>query len=340
MKKIFAGPSQWIAISALLLGFTFFFPLWEISLSAPQYPEGLALQIWSSKLTGDITTINILNHYIGMAKISEENFPELKFFPYLFGALMGLGLLVAILKKKFLQNLWVLGLLAFASWAFYDFWEWEYRFGHDLNPDAAIKMEDMVYQPPLFGYKTFLNIEAASFPKIAGYAFTLSVLIAVAALVFNFAKKKSKSALGTGLIAGLMLFLVQGCTRTGPETIVLNKDQCDYCKMVITDKRFGGEWITAKGKVYKFDSIECLARHIHTAKSRDEKGIAFVRDSANPTKWVQADKAMFAQVEGVHSPMGEGLLSSESLSTIETKFGKPSKSWNWEETISQFGAPK
>jgi copper chaperone NosL len=169
--------------ASVLLVLTFIFPLWQISIWAPQYPEGLSMQIWSHKFTGDVQTINILNHYIGMQAIDESSFPELQYFKIIFGVLIALGILTSLINKRFMIYTWALSMVGFALWGLYDFWKWEYEFGHNLNPDAAIKMEDMVYQPPLIGTKEFLNIQATSMPELAGYAFTIAVLLAVATAV-------------------------------------------------------------------------------------------------------------------------------------------------------------
>jgi copper chaperone NosL len=53
----------------------------------------------------------------------------------------------------------------------YDFWRWEYNYGHNLNPDAAIIVPGMAYQPPLIGYKQLLNFGAYSMPDIGGWIF-------------------------------------------------------------------------------------------------------------------------------------------------------------------------
>lgn len=174
-----------LLVSSGLLLTTFFFPLWTINLWAPQYPEGLSISIWSSKLTGDIQTINILNHYIGMAPIQEETFPELRVFPKVFSLLILFGLSASLLGRQFLIQLWTLSVMTFAVLAIYDFYLWEYKFGRELNPDAAIKMEDMVYQPPLIGEKLFLNISASSWPSIAGYCFTVAALLATIGVVID-----------------------------------------------------------------------------------------------------------------------------------------------------------
>lgn len=178
-----------LLFSSGLLLTTFFFPLWRIDLWAPQYPEGLSISIWSSKLTGDIKTINILNHYIGMAPIQEESFPELKIFPKIFALLILFGLIASLVGRQFLNQFWTLSLITFAIIAIYDFYRWEHKFGHELNPDAAIKMEDMVYQPPLIGEKMFLNISASSWPSIAGYGFAGAALLAILALAFDLFRK-------------------------------------------------------------------------------------------------------------------------------------------------------
>lgn len=168
-------------IASALLGSAFLFPLWKISLWAPQYPEGLSMQIWISKLTGDLQTINTLNHYIGMSHIDASSFPELQIFPYVFGGLAIFGLIVFLLNKRILLYSWTLALVIFSGVALYDFWAWEYKFGHELNPDAAIKMEDMVYQPPLIGEKVFLNIVASSYPDLAGIGMITAVTLALVA---------------------------------------------------------------------------------------------------------------------------------------------------------------
>ncbi len=183
-----------IAVGSALLGLSFLFPLWRISLWAPQYPEGLSMQIWTSKLTGDLQTINILNHYIGMMPINEASFAELKYFPVFFAVLLVFGLLTSLINRRPLLYIWTAGLLAFSLLALYDFWAWEYRFGHELNPDAAIKMDDMAYQPPLFGEKTFLNIVATSYPGLAGWSMMLTVIIATGTSVVTFIKSPRKRA--------------------------------------------------------------------------------------------------------------------------------------------------
>ncbi|HQE13220.1 MAG TPA: hypothetical protein PLQ78_10750, partial [Flavipsychrobacter sp.] len=67
MNNKISARSKWLLfIAAAALVVSLFVPLWSIYLDAPQYPEGLSLQIWANKIAGDVDIINGLNHYIGM----------------------------------------------------------------------------------------------------------------------------------------------------------------------------------------------------------------------------------------------------------------------------------
>ena len=57
-------------------------PIWRIELNAPQYPEGLDLQIYANKLGGNVDIINGLNHYIGMRTLHKEDFTEFSVLPF------------------------------------------------------------------------------------------------------------------------------------------------------------------------------------------------------------------------------------------------------------------
>jgi len=165
------------AISLMLM---FAFPLWRITLEAPQYPKGLSMFIWVNKITGTepstLKNINIMNHYIGMKPIEPESIPELQFMQYIILALSGLALILIAINKWQVNLIWLIILLIAGSLAIYDFYLWEYDYGHNLDPHAAIKIEGMAYQPPLLGKKIILNFTAFSWPQM-GSAFMLLSMI-------------------------------------------------------------------------------------------------------------------------------------------------------------------
>src|SRR5687768_17972699 len=100
MKKMSNTSRIFIAIGSLALIIMFFVPAWSIYLIAPQYPEGLSMQIWLNKITGQVEIINGLNHYIGMKQINADMFPEFSFLVYILGFFILCGLIVAITGKR------------------------------------------------------------------------------------------------------------------------------------------------------------------------------------------------------------------------------------------------
>ena len=179
MKKMSLPSRIIIAIASLALTASFFLPVWFIFLIAPQYPEGLTMNIWLNKITGQVDIINGLNHYIGMKHIKAEMFPEFNFLVYIVGFFILFGLAVAITGKRKLLFAYLIITVLGGIAAMTDFYKWGYDYGHNLDPKAAIQIPGFSYQPPLFGHKTLLNFDAYSYPDIGGW-----IVIAVSSIFF------------------------------------------------------------------------------------------------------------------------------------------------------------
>lgn len=189
-------------VASLILIAVYFVPIWNISLIAPQYPEGLGLRIWINNVSGekphDLNNINNLNHYIGMKKIIPESIPELKIMPYVIGFMILLGLAAALLGRRKLLYLWVALFIIVGVVGMVDFYLWEYDYGHNLDlENASIKIPGMSYQPPLIGSKQLLNFTAVSLPGIGGYIIGVSVVLG---LIASFREFKSSRKSNTGII--------------------------------------------------------------------------------------------------------------------------------------------
>jgi copper chaperone NosL len=168
------------ALAALALLVMLYVPVWRIDLRAPQYPEGLYMQIHMDHFSGDVEKINGLNHYIGMQVIKDEMFPEFRHLPKVVVGLCVLGLLAAAWGRIKGLGIFIAALSLFGLWALYDMYKWGHDYGHNLDPRAAIKVEGMVYQPPLIGHKQLLNFDAWSTPDIGGWLlFGVMALLAV-----------------------------------------------------------------------------------------------------------------------------------------------------------------
>ncbi|MCK5464637.1 MAG: hypothetical protein KAI95_16525, partial [Bacteroidales bacterium] len=117
--------------------------------------------------------------------------PELRFMPYILLALTGLALLFVFLNKWQLNLVWVILLSAAAVLALYDFYLWEYDYGHNLDPSAAIKIEGMAYQPPLIGKKQIMNFLATSLPRMGSLFLALSILFGGLAAYFGIKSRRT-----------------------------------------------------------------------------------------------------------------------------------------------------
>lgn len=163
-----------ILAAALLLIPTYFFPLWNMTLYSNQFPEGLSLNIYSSKLEGgktadrdDLKEINSLNHYIGMRPLREDDFTEFKWIPFVIGGVMLLALRVVVLgKMSKLVDLFVL-FTYFGLFSLWTFYHKLYLYGHELDPTAAVKVP--LFTPPIFGHTTMANFEVYSYPDVGSY---------------------------------------------------------------------------------------------------------------------------------------------------------------------------
>lgn len=289
-----------VALASILMVGTYFFPLWQISLKAPQYPEGLAIQIWLTKITGDIRPINVLNHYIGMAKIEPDHIPELSYFKYIMGALAAFGLLACLVNRKRLIQLWCFAVIGSALLGLYDFYRWEYNYGHNLSPDAPMQIEES-YQPPLLGEKQLANITAISWPKEGGYAFSGAAVLATLVLLLSFRAHGTRETMASIFLVVFLPLLAHCNDGQGPQAIEIGRDACDFCRMVIVDGRFGGEIVTQKGKVYKFDSLKCLVGFYGGVAA--EKTAVYVQDFLKPGTLLPAESAVFTMVKEHIGPM-------------------------------------
>jgi copper chaperone NosL len=172
--EVLNGPLQGVSrvmlvalVVPLLLTFTA--PLWNIYLVAPQYPEGLTMDIWCYKVVGGddgnhLQEINILNHYIGMRSIDREALADLDWMPMFIIVLALLALRVAVIGNvRSLVDLVVLatsvsflGLGRFAHKL--------YVFGHELDPTAPFRVAP--FMPPLLGTKQIANFTTSSYPRM------------------------------------------------------------------------------------------------------------------------------------------------------------------------------
>lgn len=184
-------------VGVLFLVLLFLFPIWSITLTAPQYPDGINMYIWINKITGDtestLQNVNILNHYIGMKYIEPDSIKELTYFPFVIISMIVLGIIITLINKGWLKISWILLIIIFGIAGIYDFYLWEYDYGHNLSPTAPIKIPNMVYQPPLFGEKMLLNFKSESYPHLGSLWLALSIVLGLVSLFIQRKEKRNEN---------------------------------------------------------------------------------------------------------------------------------------------------
>lgn len=341
MKRLHPVTRVLIGLALIAMGAAWSLPVWEIKLWAPQYPEGLHMQMWLDRITGDMDIINGVNHYIGMRPIRAEDFPEFGFLKYCLIGLIAAGTLPVLTGRRsmlifFAAVMYVAGLLGML-----DFLRWGYDYGHNLDPHAAISVPGMVYNPPLLGYKSLLNFVAYSGPDWGGYALIGTGALATLLLIWEFWRHRTKTSSGAVaakianlLVIGGTLLLFSGC-KPRPQAIRYGSDSCAECSMTIVDKRYGCELVSGKGKVFKFDDINCLIEFARAKESKQEKmAIWLATDFNNPENFIAVDRAVYLHHEKLRSPMRGDVAAFADRSAAEatqTQLGGGGKILTWHE---------
>jgi len=190
-------PRVLLILAALMMLSVYVFPLWNLTMFAPQYQEGLRLDIFAYKLVGgnggqDIKEINVLNHYIGMRDLVAEDFTEFKWMPFVIGGLALLFVRAAVHGKMAgLVDVAVL-CLYFALFSLWSFGYKLYQYGHTLAPTAAVKVDP--FMPPMFGYKQLANFEVYSYPSLASYGLGLAMFLLALAVAWGWRDSRRESA--------------------------------------------------------------------------------------------------------------------------------------------------
>jgi copper chaperone NosL len=290
-----------------------FVPMWRIELDAPQYPEGLMMQIYPNKLGGNVDIINGLNHYIGMKTLHNEDFAEFKILPGIIIFFSVSFLLVALIgKRKWMNWLFTLFVL-FGVLAMIDFWRWEYQYGHDLDPDAAIRIPGMAYQPPLIGFKQLLNFGAYSIPDIGGWIFIAVGVCLLGLIIYELKRKpglQSSSKNTLPLVSVVTIFFLTTACNSKPDAIKLGKDECQFCRMTISDVRFGSVYFTAKGRSLKFDDIICLQGFLKSNQTlKSGKDQIWLVDYMSPNQLVEFGNTFLLKGDNFKSPMNGNIAA-------------------------------
>jgi hypothetical protein len=187
-----------LLLAALLLAVATVLPLWGMTLVSTQYPEGLRMVVYPTRIVGDLAEINALNHYIGMTPIADDFFVELRFLRPALLVLAGALALAATLRNvRWAAIIPLVGMAGLGAGGLavmrYRLWQ----FGHQLDPQAAITIDP--FTPPMVGLNQIAQFASYSY---FSWGFFLPVAAGViVALVVLADRRETRPALHRAVLA-------------------------------------------------------------------------------------------------------------------------------------------
>lgn len=121
-----------------------------------------------------------------------------------------------------------------------------------------------------------------------------------------------------------------------PEPIKFGTENCDHCRMTISDNRFGAEIVTKKGRVYKFDDLKCLKDYLKQGDvTKENIHSLWAVDFSKPETLTDVEKSYLLYHDAIRSPMGSNTAAFAIEDSAKTYFKKYSgEELKWADFIS------
>lgn len=136
----------------------------------------------------------------------------------------------------------------------------------------------------------------------------------------------------------LLFVLVFTSCAQKPEPLVAGKDSCHHCKMPVADTRFGAELITNKGRIYKFDDVNCMIQWKALPENKEvQYSHVLVVNYFDTTDLLEAANAVFLKSADIRTPMNSGFAafsSEENARKLLNEYG--GEICNWEKVLAAF----
>ncbi len=178
----FRLPRALFAVASWLMLLSVLFPYWSLTLMAPQYPGGLRVAVYVTHLAGDVTEVDNLNHYVGMKKLNQAAQVERFLAPLAIGAAALLASTLAYTRRRWAALL-ALPAMLFPVIFLADMYFWLYQYGHNLDPNAPLRIPP--FTPPLFGVGTVGQFKTVAELQIGFWLSVAASLLVAAGLHYR-----------------------------------------------------------------------------------------------------------------------------------------------------------
>ena len=180
----YVTPAAFLVLARVALLISLFLPYWKMDLHAPQYPDGLQVSAYINRLTGDVTEIDGLNHYIGMRPLNDAAKLERSLSVY-----MIVALILLVEGAMYLHTKWAALLVAptifFPPFFLLDLHFWLSDFGQNLNPDAPLSHAVKPFTPPVLGTGGIGQFQTTALPGPGLILATTAGVLVIIGLYFH-----------------------------------------------------------------------------------------------------------------------------------------------------------
>ncbi len=135
----------------------------------------------------------------------------------------------------------------------------------------------------------------------------------------------------------LIIIVLSSC-KPQIQPIKYGSDGCEFCKMTIVDKRYGTELVTTKGKVFKFDAMECMIHYMHKEENANKEFKYVLVSSFNtPETLIETQQSYILRSKNLPSPMGAYLTAFASKEKAEkAQLDKGGDVYSWSDLYTNF----
>jgi len=181
------------------------------------------------------------------------------------------------------------------------------------------------------GYKQLLNFGAYSIPDIGGWMLTAAGLLLFIAVAkeARFLNRFKKTPVDAALVLLVSMSLIS-CSAKEPKPIKLNVDNCEFCKMTVSNGKFASELITQKGRYYIFDDVSCMIKYVK-ANSGLVNAKMYVNDYLDENKFIAVEKGFYLMGGTINAPMGgkvAAFVTNENTTAYQTKLSAQKATWS------------
>ena len=138
------------------------------------------------------------------------------------------------------------------------------------------------------------------------------------------------------ILSIIIISLILGSCSKQIKVIDYGKDECDYCKMLIEDNRFGCVLTTGDGNQLKFDDVGCMISYALVKNTLDSANQKFsVTVFTMPDTFVDAKKAYFIHNDNIGSPMGYNVMAFDRDDSSKEFIGENGgEEMKWDDVVN------